>query len=83
METIMRHLSAITASATLVTFAALFAVSVGVTGCSKTEEKPADVKPAYDILSTQKEELQKAKDVEKQMQIQAEEQRKVIEVQTK
>lgn len=53
-------------------------------GCSKTEEKPTETKPA-DVLSTQKEELQKAKDLEKQIQMQmrAEEQRKVIEVQTR
>ena len=66
----------------LIIFTSLLAI-VGLTACSKTDDKPADTKPAYDILSTQHEELQKAKDVERQVQQQAEEQRKVIEVQTK
>ncbi len=69
----MRHLSILIS---------LFAV-LGLTACSKTDDKPAETKPPYDILSTQHEELQKAKDVEKQLQQQAEEQRKVIEVQTR
>jgi hypothetical protein len=70
-------------STCITTIFMLALMGLGISGCNKPEEKPAEAKPAYDILSTQKEELQKAKDVEKQQQIQAEEQRKVIEVQTK
>lgn len=61
----------------------IFTLCFGLWACSKTDDKPAETKPAYDILSTQHEELQKAKDVEKQLQQQAEQQRKIIEVQTK
>ena len=62
---------------TLAALSALF----GLTGCNKPADQAADQKPAFD-LAPQREQLQKAKDLEKKMQQDAEEQRKVIELQT-
>ena len=49
--------------------------------CSKSEDKNT-TQPVIDI-APQRAQLQKAKDLEKQMQVDAENQRKVIEVQTR
>ncbi|MET3108452.1 hypothetical protein AAKU67_003000 [Oxalobacteraceae bacterium GrIS 2.11] len=62
-------------------FASVILFLAGLSACSKTEQPAA--KPADDVFSTQKEELQKARDVQKVVDQQFEEQRKVIEVQTK
>jgi len=68
---------------TILMISSIIPLFFGLSACNKTEEKPADAKPAYDVFSTQKEELQRARDVQKTVDQQAEEQRKVIEVQTK
>jgi len=60
----------------------LLTLMSGLSACNKTEDKTADAKPAFDLVP-QREQLQKAKDLEKKMQQDAEEQRKVIEIQTK
>jgi hypothetical protein len=55
---------------------------IGLSACNKPEDKPVEVQPAFDLVP-QREQLQKAKDLEKKMQQDAEDQRKVIELQTK
>ena len=69
----MRHLLFITLLTTLL---------CGVTGCKKSDDKDPRA-PAVVDLVPQREQLQKAKDLEKQIQQDAEDQRKVIELQTK
>jgi len=59
----------------------LSTVMLGLAACSKADDKKAEEKPAFDI-APQREQLQKAKDLEKKMQQDAEEQRRVIELQT-
>lgn len=68
---------------TVLVIASLFTLACTLSACNKPADKPVEAKPAYDVFSTQKEELQKARDVQKTVDQQAEEQRKVIEVQTK
>ncbi len=58
------------------------AVLSGLAACNKPDDKKIDEKPAFDLVP-QREQLQKAKDLEKKMQQDAEEQRRVIELQTK
>ena len=53
----------------------------GLTGCDNKDDKTVEAKPAFDLVP-QREQLQKAKDLEKKMQEDAEERRKVIEAQT-
>ena len=60
----------------------LLLIAVSVTACGKTDKKQPDEKPLLEIAEPQREQLQKAKDLEKQMQLDAENQRKVIELQT-
>jgi len=69
----MRHLSVI---------AILFVLFFNVSGCKKADDKDPRAAPAIDLVP-QREQLQKAKDLEKKIQQDAEEQRKVIELQTK
>ena len=57
------------------------AIMLTLAACSKSEDKNT-TQPVID-LAPQRAQLQKAKDLEKQMQVDAENQRKVIEVQTK
>ncbi len=64
---------------TPVQFAMIIATLAILAACDKTEQK--DVKPAFDI-APQRAQLQQAKDLEKKMAQDAEEQRKVIEAQT-
>jgi len=54
----------------------------GLAACHKPDDKKVEDKPAFDLVP-QREQLQKAKDLEKKMQQDAEEQRRVIELQTK
>jgi hypothetical protein len=61
---------------------ALLLLAVNLTACGKTDKKQVDEKPAFQIAGPQREQLQKAKELEKQMQQDAENQRKVIELQT-
>lgn len=63
-------------------FSLLLTSLFGLSACNKAADKPADAPPVIDLVP-QREQLQKAKDLEKQMQIDAENQRKVIELQTK
>ncbi len=63
-------------------FSLLLISLIGLSACNKAADKPADAQPVIDLVP-QREQLQKAKDLEKQMQIDAENQRKVIELQTK
>ena len=77
----MRHI--------IFTFAVFSALSGALSGCNKTADKAddkinnaaTDQKPAFD-LAPQREQLQKAKDLEKKMQQDAEDQRKIIQLQT-
>ena len=57
------------------------AILLILAACNKTDDKTS-TPPVVDI-APQRAELQKAKDLEKQLQIDAENQRKVIQVQTK
>lgn len=61
--------------------AVLAAALMVLAACSKTDKKAEDPKPEFDLVP-QRAQLQKAKDVEKVLQQQAEEERKVIEAQT-
>jgi len=54
----------------------------GLAACHKPDDNKVEEKPAFDLVP-QREQLQKAKDLEKKMQQDAEEQRRVIELQTK
>lgn len=63
-----------------VQFAIVVAALTVLAACNKTEQKE-DPKPAFDI-APQRAQLQQAKDLEKKMAQDAEEQRKVIEAQT-
>ena len=60
----------------------LISLVSGLTACGKTEKKQVEEKPLFEIAGPQREQLQKAKDLEKQMQQDAENQRKVIELQS-
>ncbi len=59
----------------------VFSLSLGLTACSHKDEKPVEEKPAFDLVP-QRAQLQQAKDLEKKLQDEAEERRKVIELQT-
>ncbi|PRC91676.1 hypothetical protein [Solimicrobium silvestre] len=62
-------------------FSLLLTLVCGLSACGKTDNKAVEEKPAFDI-APQRAQLQKAKDLEKKMQEDAENQRKVIELQT-
>ena len=66
----------------IVYLAALSTVFSALIACNKPDDKKVEQKPAFDLVP-QREQLQKAKDLEKKMQQDAEEQRRVIELQTK
>ena len=59
----------------------LAGLTLGLVGCSSKDEKAVEEKPAFDLVP-QRAQLQQAKDLEKKMQDEAEERRKVIELQT-
>lgn len=63
------------------TIFSLALVLLTLTACNKQEAKKVDDKPQVVIAGPEREALQKAKELEKQMQIDAENRRKVIEVQ--
>ncbi len=50
--------------------------------CDHSDSKPAEPTPAFKLAEPQRDALQKAKDLEAKMQQDAEDQRKVIELQT-
>jgi len=69
----MRHLFIVTI---------LSALLFDLSACKKADDKDPRAAPVIDLVP-QREQLQKAKDLEKKIQQDAEEQRKVIELQTK
>ena len=60
----------------------LLLLAFGLSACGKTDKKQEEEKPAFVIAEPARDTLQKSKELEKQMQIDAENQRKVIEAQT-
>lgn len=78
----MRKSPLVTTVLLTVFFTMLTSLTGSLSGCSKTENKTEE-KPVFVIAGPQREQLQKAKELEKKMQQDAEDQRKVIELQSK
>jgi hypothetical protein len=62
---------------------AMASATILMVGCNKADDKNADAKPDVVDIAPQRTQLQQAKDLEKKMQQDAEDQRKIIEVQSK